>query len=426
MKIPAIRSQIGDWTYYISSLTFSQIASKVEKIDDRLHQSKTLSDLIQRSITDNYLSISQYILSQNQRFFNSIVLAVYDDYPQWKELKIEIDDEVFYSIGLLEFPGPHKIFPVDGQHRVEGIKEALNNNPELAEEKVSVIFIGHKNNVEGKERTRRLFTTLNRYAKPVSLNEIIALDEDDIVAINTRHQLENHQLFMGDKVINASQKGINETNWKSFTSVITLYQCNLEVFKPYFFENQEKRPTKKNISEFLKKRRSNEEIEAFRNYCDRFWDLLIQEHTIISSFLDAWRNNFLSTNNFHDLAPAYRFRNREDGGNLLFRPVSLEAYVKAVIEIHSRTQTEYGQIHRRFNLMDFTLLGAPWKNVLWNASSRTMLMGNAGLVKLLLIYLYDHHLLTPKERTSIIERYSDKLNYEQEPLEGVLENIPQY
>ena len=45
------------------------------------------------------------------------------------------------------------------------------------------------------ERTRRLFTTLNRYAKPVKKSEIIALDEDDIIAIITRELVEKYPLF---------------------------------------------------------------------------------------------------------------------------------------------------------------------------------------------------------------------------------------
>src|SRR5699024_5656182 len=106
-----------------------------------------------------------------------------------------------YQMGLLDFPGNHKIFPVDGQHRVEGIKAALLEKPELKDQKIAVIFIGHKNDEAGKQRTRRLFTTLNRYAKPVLLDDIIALDEDDVVAITTRFLLEEYDLFTGKRVV---------------------------------------------------------------------------------------------------------------------------------------------------------------------------------------------------------------------------------
>ena len=46
------------------------------------------------------------------------------------KIRVEYDDdEEFVDLGILELTGDEKIFPVDGQHRVEGIKHALINNP---------------------------------------------------------------------------------------------------------------------------------------------------------------------------------------------------------------------------------------------------------------------------------------------------------
>ena len=50
-------------------------------------------------------------------------------------------------------------------------------------DEVSVIFVAHEATSQGLERTRRLFTTLNKTDRPVSKGDIIALDEDDVVAI---------------------------------------------------------------------------------------------------------------------------------------------------------------------------------------------------------------------------------------------------
>ena len=145
MKLPAIRAKIGIWVYYVATLTFEQIASHVKRVDDELHKSTFLSEMLQRSITDNYKSIANYIAQQDERFFNSLVLAVYDGDPQWHEVILDYDDgEEFSDLGILELNGNEKIFPIDGQHRVEGIKKILNERPELSGEKIPVIFIGHK------------------------------------------------------------------------------------------------------------------------------------------------------------------------------------------------------------------------------------------------------------------------------------------
>lgn len=200
IRTPAIVSEIGDWRYYITSLTFEQINAFVERLSNELHNSKKLSDLLQRSITSNYKKITSYILEHEDRFFNSIVLAVYEGDPQFREIDFEYENERYGTMGLLEFTGDEIIFPVDGQHRVEGIKKALLTKRDIAKDKIPVIFIGHRNDQSGKERTRRLFSTLNRYAKPVKKSDIIAIDEDDVIAITTRYLVTNNNLFKDERI----------------------------------------------------------------------------------------------------------------------------------------------------------------------------------------------------------------------------------
>ena len=112
LNIPAIRGVIGDIVYYTSSFTFKQIADYVKKIDDELHTSTSLKDQLQRSLTKNYESITNYILSQKEHFFNSLVLAVYDGDPEWNEIEVRFKDTDYYTMGFLRFNGKEKIFPV--------------------------------------------------------------------------------------------------------------------------------------------------------------------------------------------------------------------------------------------------------------------------------------------------------------------------
>lgn len=406
MKIPAIRAKMPEWTYYVTTLTFQQVNDFVQKVDQELHSSPTLNDLIQRSITNNYVSIKNYILNQPEMFFNSLILAVYNDYPTWQEIKISYDDEEVYQIGLLDFPGNHKIFPVDGQHRVEGIKAALRENPELSEVKISAIFIGHKSDLEGLRKTRRLFSTLNRYAKPVTMDDIIALDEDDIIAICTRRLLEEFDLFMDSRVTKSNNKAILENDKSSFTSIITLYQCNKEILKLFRSIRKVQVPllsdNKKSIEEYLKIRPHQTEIELYMDLLLEFWNSLKNQITTV--------NNFVLNNN-PDAAREYR--NRENGGVLLFRPIGLLPFVQASIEIKKRRHDQnFDEIMRRFNQKDLSLNSVPWKMVLWNPYEHTMIMNNSLLVKILFMYIYDQTILNDKEEKTLRIKYPGKLNYD--------------
>ena len=201
--IPALRAHMGDWIYYVTFLRMDQIADQIH-LAQNIHPSETLKEQIQRRITNRAKQISDYLLNQPQRFFNSLVVGVYGGSPDWYELAIGtnqrfdapiLQPELDGVLGILRLDGTQTFFAIDGQHRVQGIKHALKNNSELKQEEVSVIFVSHRNDPIGMERTRRLFTTLNRYAKPVSKSEIVALDEDDILAITTRNLIEKHPLF---------------------------------------------------------------------------------------------------------------------------------------------------------------------------------------------------------------------------------------
>lgn len=206
MRLPVIRGKIGNWRYYSGLMTFEQVAEHVTASIGELYQAQCLDELLQRELTNNYSSIKEYLLNDDERFFNALILAIYDGDPQW--LEIEFEDQVFSNVGFLQFTGKEVIFPVDGQHRVAGIKAAIEENDSLKTDHVPVIFIAHSQTPEGRTRTRKLFSTLNRRAKPVGQNENIALDEDDICSIITRDLLQKYPLFENENVVNSKSKQI--------------------------------------------------------------------------------------------------------------------------------------------------------------------------------------------------------------------------
>lgn len=418
MKIPAIRANIGNWTYYISTLTFQQVNDNVEKIDDQLHKSEGLRDLIQRSITDNYIKIKDYIQNQPEMFFNSLVLGVYNAMPQWLEVELSFGDEEFFNLGFLEFPSDQKIFPIDGQHRVEGIKAALLENPQLGNNKIGAIFIGHSLTDAGMERSRRLFTTLNRYAKPVTMDDIIALDEDDSVAIATRYLLENFSLFKEKRVTKSKNKAIPDRDKDSITSIITLYQCNKELLKQFRIERKAESPEntrdKKSLADYLKFRPNEEEVDLFINYLNVFWQSFMNNLTSILQFNNSENDN-----------PAEPFRNRDSGGNLLFRPVGLLPFIQAIIELKRRSNSEYSDVLANLNNLDFEMDNTPWRNVLWSHNEQLMIMGTQVLTKLLLMAMYDYNLLRDSEQQNLKIKLSAQLNLESEECEMMLNSLPQ-
>ncbi|GGC76470.1 hypothetical protein GCM10007216_03780 [Thalassobacillus devorans] len=397
MKLPAIYSTIGDWEYYVCSMTFKEINNSVSRITNELHRSEKLSELLQRAITSNYKKIADYIQQHDERFFNAIVLAVYEGAPQFIEVDFMYEGIQYGKMGLLDFTGGEIIFPVDGQHRVEGIKKVLETNQTYEADNIPVIFIGHSNSSEGMKRTRKLFTTLNRYAKPVRKSEIIALEEDDIVAITTRHLVENHRLFKEDHISLATTLQTNDNT--SITTIETLYDCT-DMLLINYLKEKEYRISKEN---FKKVRPSPEDINEFQAICEEFWDIFI------STFNDV--SNYLETNETN----TQLFRN-SNGGNLLFRPVGLSPFIKSVSIIKERTNETYREILGKMNLINMNLNEQPWKYVLWNEAENKVRSGNSTLARYLFLFLYEKYneveVLRNNEKVKLVEKYSNNTNLE--------------
>lgn len=415
INIPAIRGIIGDVVYYTATFTFKQIAERVNGTVDEIHTSTSLKDQLQRTLTNNYLSIKDYIISQKEHFFNALVLAVYDGEPVWNEIEIGFKGSDYYNMGFLKLNGKEKIFPVDGQHRVKGIIAALQEHPELEEDSISVILIGHQTTKEGMEKTRRIFSTLNRYAKPVSTGDIIALDEDDTVAIVTRNMLESFPLFMNENISGDKMtKAIAEKDTKSFTSLIKLYETNKVIYKYYttFRDNTKRVHTTPEIDKFLKFRPKQEEIDDFEKYLTEFWTLFIDSFEGMKDYMASTAKD-----------AAVKYRNRDDGGLLYFRAVALPQLIMAILETSFRTKKTVASSISAYSKLEMCISKAPWVKVLWDPDKHTMIMTYKTLVHSLLMFMYDRSLLNNKEFDSMRKRYAKILEVELTEIDEKLNSL---
>ena len=277
----------------------------------------------------------------------------------------------------------------------------MKENPKLKDEIITVIFIGHHNTREGKEKTRRIFSTLNRYAKPVSPGDIIALDEDDIVAITTRELLESHPLFMNDnvKVDKKSSKALADNDDKSFTSLITLYDTNRIIYTYYksSIDKQKRIYKPSKIADFLRYRPIQSQIDDFYSYLMDFWNLFTNTFPGVKNYVD----------NCEIDGAAAEYRNKETGGLMYFRPIALPQLTKAIFETKFRTGIELGDCMLKYAQLEMCISKSPWLNILWNNRTKTMIMKYKKIIFHILINMYDGSLLTINEKNTLIKNFAE-------------------
>ena len=364
--LPALRALMGDWVYYSTIMKFKDIGERVKPAEE-IHESKTLKDFIQRHLTSRSSEISEYLLTQPQRFFNSLIIGVYGGDPKWIELKIEKSDQLpdfplseNGILGYLKLSGEELLFALSGQHRVEGIKKAIEKKKDLSSEEISVIFIGHKRTPEGKERTRRLFATLNRYAKPVNVFEIIALDEDDIGAILTRDLIEIHPLFADKRLSFTKSAAIPKLEKNCFTNIITLYKIINELLSVYLKNNNYYK--KGQWKKYLKTRPDQTSIDCAKEYIIKVLNLICEKFEVLQEYLE-----------FNDSKQdkAFKYRN-DNGGHILFRPIGLLIYVRAICSALEEGWELEKTIHLASKI-ETDLGKSPWVGLLWESGSKNMI-----------------------------------------------------
>ncbi|WP_151769111.1 DNA sulfur modification protein DndB [Acinetobacter colistiniresistens] len=223
---PSLRAIMGNWVYYPILMSASEISDRVMRSKD-IRENKTLDDYLQREITPNVKKILSYIKNNEDRFFNSIIVGVFDDTPNWypldlKHVDILSDERREYiedSMGLLELKGSEKLFAIDGQHRIEAIKREVLDNPDYKDQ-FSIILVQHVDSISGKKRTRKLFSDINKKAVKVSDGELAIIDEEELENIVARKIYSEYERIPHTSI--ELSKVTEVKNPKYFTSLLTI------------------------------------------------------------------------------------------------------------------------------------------------------------------------------------------------------------
>ena len=361
--LPALRATMGDWIYYITFIKMKEIVSRINVVDD-IHTSTSLKEMLQRMLTKNSQRIAEYLLSQEQRFFNAIVVGSYGGRPNWHEISVrgrneiaEVPEDTEGAMGFLELRGDETLFAIDGQHRVKGIIEAVARNSSLGEDEVCAIFVKGVTAVErsgdpdGFERTRRLFSTLNRYAKPVNKRDIIALDEDDVIAIVTRRLLEEHPLLV-NRIETGLKNSIKPDDQINLTTIVTLYDAMDIVL----------RDRKTGWNDYKRWRPPDKEVDDLYSKAVKFWDGLSCHFPPLMELRE--------TTTEEKVAGRYR---GSHGGHLLFRPVGLLLVARVAVDLRSSMGLSDSSALERVGLTPTELAEYPWVGLLWDSANNRMI-----------------------------------------------------
>lgn len=362
LRLPSIKGQFGDWVYFIATMKAKDVSNpeRISTVGESNLYPKNINEVLQREIdTKRIEGITEYLASQKERFLNALIVAVHKGSPTWSEIRINESfqvegeslnsDEVLFlggALGVLTLEGTEKIFALDGQHRLKGIRAALVKNKELSNEDITIIFVVHSNDL--KERTRRLFTVLNRYAEKPKKAELIIMDEDDAAAILTRRLILEYDLFKLDNAISKARDfALSASDFKNFTTLVCLYEITkvlVKYDKIYPKRNVIKRPS----DEVL--------VTLYDDSIVPFWDYFFDVFPEVVDFVagDEGEEDFV--------------RNKKTGGSLLLRPEAQLLIASLYMHFKNKGIKEFEKFKKKLPKIDFNLSNDTWKYVFWTGT----------------------------------------------------------
>lgn len=396
MVLPALRGVLGDWAFYSCLMSMNEVAKRVSFADE-IHKNKNLSGMIQRQLRGSRSKdIASYLRQQKEHFFNSLVVATYGGDPNWyaidsispsKDLDLgPVSPDTLASVGFLSFSGEENLFAIDGQHRLSGLKQLLQSdaNDGLLSEDLSVIFVAHKNDTTGLERTRRLFTTLNKTAKPVSKGDIIALDEDDVMAITVRGLVEKTDLFAGDRVAFVANNNMPATNKKSLTTIGNLYDVLTVLF------SKVKVDLRANKIDLTRVRPADKKLKDYLDLASLYFSEMGKHFAEVGEFFQS-----------QDTEPVVTKYRGKHGGSIMYRPIGQKAFVE-IIEKLTADGLSLKQAIAKAAKLPTDLTAKPYCDLVWNVGTGTISNSHVVTLREVLLYMIGHSKLTEQ---MLVKRY---------------------
>lgn len=370
----AMKARLGDTDYYILSMKAQELVkSAVIPTEREGWTDLTVEERYQRDL--NYTRVRNQIApnfaNDNTRFFGAVIVAA-ENFGE--EVLFEPLSDIakrglpnLYgaaasSMGFLTFRGGEVLIPLDGQHRLKAIEFAISGRDErgreigaipvpcseLANEDVTVILVPYE-----LDRARRIFTRVNRYAKPTTTGQRLVTDDDDILAVLSREVAND---IIGARLVKFVTNTLTGQDIH-FTTLAIIYNCNEQII----IGNFPKKPDRNKLP-------SAEIQRLYRDKVSQTWEALVEK---IDVFGDALSDATADGDN-------KRREIRE--GNLLGRPVAQECLVRAFVRLtNPPTNLTIDEACRRLNELPWAITQqsvSVWDSVLWTGGTDGRVLTN--------------------------------------------------
>ncbi len=212
-KFPVVKGKQAEKEYYIAMVPLKML-SKIFPNEDEYVLPEYRA---QRKLNEARIPvISRYITENRDSYVFSALAASIDGEFEFQ------GNESGMGTGILEISMDARFLINDGQHRKAAILDALEENPQLLDETIAVVFYEDF----GLARSQQIFTDLNKHAVKTSNSISELYDSRDTLAVVNRAVITNVE-FLSDYT-DKEKDNLGKFSSKLFT-LNTFYMANKRI-----------------------------------------------------------------------------------------------------------------------------------------------------------------------------------------------------
>jgi DNA sulfur modification protein DndB len=218
MTVPALQGKMGGIEYFVITLPYSVVTKYLTTTDRNLPPKEREN---RKPTKSRYGVIADYITNNPDTYRFSSITCTYgkNDGKRTPVHWGSVEPSGGLSlIGVLTLDNRDPLIIVDGQHRFEGIKKALDQDPSLADDMISVVLFPYID----LRAAQQLFSDLNRNAKKTTKSLDILFDRRDVVNRVVQKLAEKVTIFQNR--VNLEDAGIPAQSKDIFT-LAGIYQA---------------------------------------------------------------------------------------------------------------------------------------------------------------------------------------------------------
>lgn len=213
MTVPALRGHMGDIDYYVVTLPFSVVTRYVTVTDRNLPVREREN---RKPTPSRYAEIANYIRRNPEDYRFSSLTCTYGKDGTHEPIKFKTFGNPF--VGMLTLDQRDPLIIVDGQHRFKAIQKALDEEPSLGDDVISVVLFPYLS----MKAAQQLFSDLNRTARKTTKSLDILFDYRDVANRVAQKLVDKVSVFK--ERVNLEDAGIAAYSTQVFT-LAGIYQA---------------------------------------------------------------------------------------------------------------------------------------------------------------------------------------------------------